>query len=64
MQLKHYHIMHVHDVEIYPMDNSRNGGAKPRNMEVSRESMSVAENSGSTIDRPAPKQSIFFCSTT
>lgn len=54
--------MHLQDFFLninlnkYPMDNNRKGGAKPRNMEVSRESRSVAENSGSTMDKPTQTQ--------
>lgn len=38
--------------EKYPMERRRNGGAKPRNMEVSRDKMLISENSGSTIEKP------------
>jgi hypothetical protein len=38
--------------EKYPMDRSRNGGAKPRNMEVSRDKMLFSENNGSTMEKP------------
>lgn len=44
------------NLEIYPIDNSRKGGAKPRNMEVSRESRSVNENNGSAMDKPTQIQ--------
>jgi len=36
----------------YPMERRRNGGAKPRNMEVSRDKMLFSENSGSAIEKP------------
>lgn len=38
--------------ELYPMDRRRNGGVKPRNMEVSRDKRLFSENSGSTIEKP------------
>jgi hypothetical protein len=34
------------------MDRRRKGGAKPRNMEVSRDKMLFSENSGSTMEKP------------
>lgn len=38
--------------EIYPIERRRNGGANPRNMEVSRDKMLFSENNGSTIEKP------------
>lgn len=35
------------------MDRRRNGGAKPRNIELNRERMPFPENNGRTIDEPA-----------
>lgn len=41
----------------YPIERSRNAGAKPRNIEVSLDNRPVAENSGSTIEKPKTKSS-------
>lgn len=38
--------------EIYPIDRRRNVGAKPRNIEVSRDKRPFAENNGRTIEKP------------
>lgn len=44
--------------EIYPIDRRRNGGAKPRNIEVSRDKRPFAENNGRTIEKPMIKKII------
>ena len=36
----------------YPIDNRRNVGAKPRNMDVSLDKRPSAENNGRTIEKP------------
>lgn len=36
----------------YPIDNRRKVGAKPRNIEVSRDKRLFAENRGRTIEKP------------
>lgn len=38
--------------EIYPIERRRNVGAKPRNIEVSRDKRPFAENNGRTIEKP------------
>lgn len=40
------------DKRDYPIDKSRNVGAKPRYIEVSRDKSPVAENKGRTIEKP------------
>lgn len=42
--------------ETYPIERRRNGGAKPRNMEVSRDKRLFSENRGSTIEKPEKKK--------
>lgn len=39
--------------ETNPIDRRRNGGAKPRNIELKRERMPFPENNGRTIEEPA-----------
>lgn len=42
---------------IYPIDRRRKEGAKPRNIEVSRERSPFSEKSGRTIEKPETKKS-------
>lgn len=42
--------------ERYPIDRSKKVGAKPRNIEVSRDKRPVDENNGRTIEKPMEKQ--------
>lgn len=37
---------------MYPIDNRRNEGAKPRKTEVNRDKTSFSENNGRIIERP------------
>lgn len=51
----HYHNKLI-EYQLYPIDRSRNGGAKPRNIEVSRDKSPFSENNGRTIEKPIIKK--------
>lgn len=42
---------------VYPIDRSRKGGAKPRKIEERRAKGAVCENNGRTIERPVKSTS-------
>lgn len=51
---KHYDNKQLEHL-VYPIDRRRNGGAKPRNIEVSRDKSPFSENNGITIEKPITK---------
>lgn len=42
---------------VYPIDRSRKGGAKPRKIEERRAKGAVCENNGRTMERPVKRTS-------